>query len=286
MRANKKEAAGYKNVDGSVRYPLYDGDGKAYYRDRLTLKVNSEREKGERGYENEKGVEVGLINGKTYRFDKEGEELVLYEQGRRKEGAVVTKEGNNVKAIVAGRSKKGYEFSIELAGRTLGKVISEEEYEKGANDRVEKDVEYRINRVERISEKVYEKIKDRTIIKGSQTVRIGTLYEKSGNEWHLKEGAAEEDKKEIVKALKEARREGKVIIEEQCAGVGERKIREIGIFTAEERKEIGEEYFEAIGDEYQIKSGIGEAKVARLEKKLKRYESEMYDFPYFTHMIR
>ncbi|UTC55709.1 hypothetical protein E4N69_00925 [Treponema sp. OMZ 906] len=278
----QKEAVGYKNVDGSVRYPLYDGDGKAYYRDRLTLKVNSEREKGERGYEDEKGVEVGLINGKTYRFDKEGEELVLYEQGRRKEGAVVTKEGKNVKAIVEGRSKKGYEFSIELTGRKVGKVISENEYEKGMAEIVEKGIEYRISRVERISEKVYEKIKDKKIQKGSKTIAIGTLYEKSGNEWHLKEGAAEEaDKKEIVKALKKARREGKVIIEELPEG--EKRIREIGIFTAEERKEVGEEYFEAIGDEYQIKSGISGEGLQQFEKKLKRYESKTYNFPYFTH---
>jgi len=277
----RKGAAGYKSADGSVRYPLYDGDGKAYYRDTLTLKVNSEREKGERGYEDEKGVEVGLINGKAYRFDKEGGELVLYEQGRRKEGAVVTKEGNNVKAIVEGRSKKGYEFSIELTGRKVGKIISENEYEKGMAEIVEKGIEYRISRVERISEKVYEKIKDKTVRKGSEMVGIGTLYEKSGSEWHLKESAAEEDKKEIAKALNGARREGKVIIEELPEG--EKRIREIGIFTAEERKEVGEEYFEAIGDEYQIKSGIGEAERAQLEKKLKRYESKTYNFPYFTY---
>ena len=277
----RKEMAGYKSGDGSVRYPLYDGDGKAYYRDRLTLKVNSEREKGERGYEDEKGVEVGLINGKTYRFDKEGGELVLYEQGRRKEGAVVTKEENNVKAIVEGRSKKGYEFSIELTGRKVGKVISENEYEKGMAEIVEKGIEYRISRVERISEKVYEKIKDKRIQKGSETIAIGTVYEKAGNEWHLKEGTAEEDKKEIVKALKKARREGKVIIEELPEG--EKRIREIGIFTAEERKEVGEEYFEAIGDEYQIKSGISGEGLQQLEKKLKRYESKTYNFPYFTY---
>ena len=281
-QAQRKEMAGYKSGDGSVRYPLYEGDGKAYYRDRLTLKVNSEREKGERGCEDEKGVEVGLINGKTYRFDKEGGELVLYEQGRRKEGAVVTKEGNNVKAIVEGRSKKGYEFSIELTGRKVGKVISENEYEKGMAEIVEKGIEYRISRVERISERVYEKIKDKRIQKGSKTIAIGTLYEKAGNEWHLKEGTAEEaDKKEIVKALKEARREGKVIIEEQPEG--EKRIREIGIFTAEERKEVGEEYFEAIGDEYQIKSGISGEGLQQFEKKLKRYESKTYNFPYFTY---
>ena len=279
--AERKEEAGYKTADGSVRYPLYSPDGSAYYRDSLTLQSNSERKQGERGYEDAEGIEVGVINGKTYRLGKEGERLILYEQGRREEGAAVTKEGNNVKAVVEKRGEKGYEFSIVLKGRTLGKVISEAEYEKGASDRVEKDVEYRISRVESVSEAVYGKIKNKAVRKGSEMVGIGTLYEKSGDEWYLKEGAEEEDKKEIAKALKKARIEGKVIIDELPEG--EKRIREVGLFTAEERKEIGEEYFEGIGDEYQIKSGISGEKLQQFEKKLKRYESEMYDFPYFTH---
>ena len=108
-------------------------------------------------------------------------------------------------------------------------------------------MEYRISRVESVSEAAYGKIKDKAVRKGSDTVAIETLYEKSGDEWYLKEGAEEAVKKEIAEALKKARIEGKVIIDELPEG--EKRIREVGLFTAEERKEIGEEYFEGIGDE-------------------------------------
>ncbi|WP_162473322.1 toxin TcdB middle/N-terminal domain-containing protein [Treponema sp. OMZ 838] len=279
--AEQKEAAGYKNVDGGVKYPLYYEDGKAYYRDRLTLKTNSEREKGARGYEDTEGIAVGAINGKTYRLGKEGGTLVLYEQGKRKEEAIITKEGDTVKAVVDGRNKTGYEFSIVLEGRTLGKIISEQEYEKGMGDIVERGIEYRISRVEGLSEAAYEKIKDKTVIKNAQMVAIGTLYEKAGNKRRLKESEGALVIQAIAEALKEARSGIKVIIEQREAG--EVRIREVGVFTAEEKEAIGREYFEAIGSLYQIKSGIGEAERAQLEKKLKRYESEAYDFPYFTY---
>ena len=277
----RKQAIEYKTADGRVKHPLYYPDGKTYYRDTLTLKSNSERQKGERGYEDRQGIEIGVIDGKSYRLSKEGERLILYEQGKRKEGAEVINRGSWLKVVVEKRGEKGYEFSIELTGRQLGRVISREEYERGMADIVERGIEYRISRVESLTDVAYEKIRAKTVRKDSDAVKIGTLYEKSADEWRLKESESADVIRVIANALWEERSEPKVIIAERH--VGERQIREIGMFRAEEKDALGSEYFEPAGAWYQIKSGLSEAGRKQLEKRLKRYESEKYEFPYFTY---
>ena len=278
----RKKAMEYRIGEGKGKYPLYYKDGAAYYRERLILKTKGEREKGKRGYEDEKGIEIGEVEGKKYRLVKEGKNLVLYEQEKRKEGIPVIKEGNNIKVVLEPRSKRGYEFSIVLEGRALGKVISEDEYARGMADSIEKEgVSYRISRVEGMSEAVYEKIREKTIIKGVKTVPVGTLYEKVEEEWRLKEhesAAVKEAIAEIVKAEREVKR---IIIEERKEK--EKRIREIGIFTEEETEAIGKEYFEEAGRAYQIKKEISGEEIQQLQRKLMRYESHRDVSRYFTY---
>jgi len=64
----RKKAMEYRIGEGKGKYPLYYKDGAAYYRERLILKTKGEREKGERGYEDEKGIEIGEVEGKKYRL--------------------------------------------------------------------------------------------------------------------------------------------------------------------------------------------------------------------------
>ena len=271
----RKKAVAYRSAEGKQRYPLYEADGKKYYRDRRILKTNREREKGERGYEDEKGIEIGEVEGKKYRLVKEGKNLVLYEQEKRKEGIPVIKEGNNIKVVLEPRSKRGYEFSIVLEGRALGKVISEDEYARGMADSIEKEgVSYRISRVEGLTEAVYKKIRNKTVIKGAETVTLDSLYEKAGGEWRLKEHESGDVKEAIAKIVKAEREVKRIIIETREKGT----IREIGIFTAEETEAIGKEYFEAVGKDYQIKKKISKKEITQLQETLVRYERELSVF--------
>ncbi|QOW61186.1 toxin TcdB middle/N-terminal domain-containing protein [Treponema pedis] len=279
-----KELTGHE-VDGKREYPLYKEDGEKYYEKKEIFSRSGEREKGKEGYENEKRIRIGKLLEKEYELRKEDGKKVLYEQGIKKSGIKVLEDKGKIQVILKEKEKSGYKSYIELRGKEEGRVISEEEYEKGILEVIERGVEYEISRVESISERVYDKIKDELSFKDGRYIKIKQLYEKGEDGYVLKEGVERESLLGVIEALLKAKEKGKIRISEKKEG--EKRKREISIFTKEEAEKIGLEYFEEIEAEspwtYQIIGGLSEEEEEELYRRLKLYEGGSYDFPYFEY---
>ncbi|WP_253678681.1 hypothetical protein [Treponema sp. OMZ 788] len=147
-------------------------------------------------------------------------------------------------------------------------------------------MDYRLNRIEILSGEVYERIKERLAFKKGKYVKIKELYERYEDGYKIKNDVEEESVLGIIEALIDVRKEGKIYIKESISS-GERRLREICIFTEEEAEKIGKEYFERIEADYelryQIKRDISEEEKEKLIKSLKIYEGYKYDFAYFEY---
>ena len=282
-----KKLTGYEKSE-KLRYPLFYGNGDKYYRDILKVAENKERKEGNGGYESEEKILIGRIRGKEYKIKKEGK-YKLYEQGIKNEEAevILDKKTKDIKVLLKRKEEAGYESYIRLINKNIGCVISEKEYERGIEEVIHKDLEYKISRVERLSEDVYEIIKESTIFMNGGYVRVKELYEKDGNGYRIKDDVEEESILGIIEALIDVRKEGKIYISENKNVEGAKRVREISVFTEEEVKEIGRDYFEKIGGDsnqsYQIRKDISPEEKEKLKKSLKIYEGFKYDFAYFEY---
>ena len=281
-----KKLTGYEDSE-KLRYPLFYGNGDKYYRDILKVAENKERKEGNGGYESEENILIGRLRGKEYKIKKEGE-YKLYEQGIKNEEAkvILDKKTKDIKVLLKRKEEAGYEAYINLINKHIGCVISDKEYEKGILEVIQKDLEYRLNRIERLNGDVYEIIKEKVAFKKGKYVKIKELYERYEDGYRIKDDVEEESILGIIEALIDVRKEGKIYIKESISS-GERRLREICIFTEEEAEKIGKDYFEIIDidheQRYQIRKDISEQEKEKLKKSLKIYEGFKYDFAYFEY---
>ena len=282
-----KELTGYEK-EGRIRYPLFYEDGDKYYRDILKVAENKEREKGKGGYESEEAILIGRLRGREYKIKKEGK-YKLYEQGIKNEEAEVIfdKKTKDIKVLLKRKEEAGYESYIRLINKNIGCVISEKEYERGIEEVIHKDLEYKISRVERLSEDVYEIIKESTIFMNGGYVRVKELYERYEDGYRIKGNVGKEGIDGIIKVLFIVRKEKKIYISENKNVEGAKRVREISVFTEEEVEEIGRDYFEKIGGDYnqsyQIRKDISGQEREKVIKRIKVYEGYKYDFAYFEY---